>query len=660
MCSAGFYQRYADSLNSTTFTCTICPEGALCSGDATPLAREGFWHAPNDRTEFFDCEESEWCLAEETSTEMPVNSSAHRRSLFQSGNETNVTTVANCRPGHMGVVCGTCMEGWTKIGTTCGECPPNSAFTEWPRAKLGGIVAMAVILFVGVSLPFLLSGLLFPKKTHEASFEPAAVTGPLHAQDGGKAVEIVTVHDTHVPGKSSLRALAKEHAQKIKTFVKFCDVPARLVLETLQIISSFKKTMRLSWPSIYVVLMRRLSFLNLNLLTLPGTACSTPRSDFYNSFNGITISVAGMLIYIALVWYYGMQRMHRLRWAQTKVDAFHRKTLHRLVLFLTISYAPVTEVVLSMYSCRNISGKLYLREDTSKMCLYHQYATYRHLAGFWVAFYVFGVPLLFLGLLFYYNVPQVARALQANQRLRSLWMHAHHKGIALPEVQLQSITLESIAHDHIRLLFRALIGKSGHGGEIGDSNTCMQRCFQVSEPASDEQLRQLMTYAARQLHHTPVTWHEAANDPRMKGAHQAIGMLYKEFYAGCWYWILVEQCNKLIITGVLGFIAPGTNGQVAAGMLMTFVMLLIYQGALPYSDKVYRHIGYGAAIQLFLFLVFALLLSADIKITGGGVRADRLFYGACLGILTSSVFVLPVLLVLYRLLTSDQLGEEEE
>ena len=93
-------------------------------------------------------------------------------------------------------------------------------------------------------------------------------------------------------------------------------------------------------------------------------------------------------------------------------------------------------------------------------------------------------------------------------------------------------------------------------------------------------------------------------------------------------------------------------------MLITFISLLLYQRALPYSEKVYRQVGYGAAIQLFVFLVFALLLSAKVPINGHDEAADRRFYGACLGVLTASVFTLPVLLILHRLLVSSV--EEEE
>jgi len=120
------------------------------------------------------------------------------------------------------------------------------------------------------------------------------------------------------------------------------------------------------------------------------------------------------------------------------------------------------------------------------------------------------------------------------------------------------------------------------------------------------------------------------------------------------YWILIESANKLIITGVLGFIAPGTQAQVAAGVGMTFLMLLMYQRALPYAEKTYCHIGYAASIELFLFLVFASWLTVSYKVA----PENAAFYGSAIGVLMVAVFALPVILVMRRL--SWSLDEEEE
>ena len=48
----------------------------------------------------------------------------------------------------------------------------------------------------------------------------------------------------------------------------------------------------------------------------------------------------------------------------------------------------------------------------------------------------------------------------------------------------------------------------------------------------------------------------AAKAQELTEAKEAIGALFKEFQADRWYWALIESLNKLLITGILGFIRP--------------------------------------------------------------------------------------------------------
>ena len=179
----------------------------------------------------------------------------------------------------------------------------------------------------------------------------------------------------------------------------------------------------------------------------------------------------------------------------------------------------------------------------------------------------------------------------------------------------------------------------------------------VEQLSHEEKLKLLLAYASEHLRPHIVTWHSMEDDPRLEGAKEAIGSLYEEFYADCWFWIIVEVFNKLMITGVLGFIAPGTEAQTVAGMGLTFLMMLGYQKALPYKEKTYRHIGYAASVTLFVFLVFALMLKAQVTVG----QDNNGFYGGCIGILMCSVFVVPAVLVIKRLRWSlDEDPEEDE
>jgi len=163
----------------------------------------------------------------------PLAGSAARR-LLTSEQE------GNCRLGHAGVVCGECVETWTLQGQFCAPCPANSALSSIPRARLAGYIVLAIVIFCGVSLPFLLGPLLQPREllARLVSFELKT-----SASFGAGVAKL---------GSASERIFA---------VAAFCRVPLRLVAENLQIISSFKRTMRLAWPRVFNSLVQRLSFL---------------------------------------------------------------------------------------------------------------------------------------------------------------------------------------------------------------------------------------------------------------------------------------------------------------------------------------------------------------------------------------------------------------
>ena len=384
---------------------------------------------------------------------------------------------------------------------------------------------------------------------------------------------------------------------------------------------------------------------------MPNTACSSPRSDFYNSFNGITIGVGGFMVWMCLLWAVGRAILRFQRWSPDQVTKFDRITISRIVLFLTMTCtpprfpsakpkltlptdAPVTEVVLSVFSCRQIGDAKYLREDPQKQCYVGDNNRYRQVGGFWIFFYVIGTPAIYYSLMKYYNIPKVARELKHNAQLRAVIDQGHRVGIHPPTegFHYHSATLENTPGAYVDALWLGIVARNKvssqrrDGGVTPRSSAVLElakvevrseekaaaaapesplaiiyrRLFEkgrgvfsadAAEPTREEKLRQLVSYSKEHLRCGVVTWHAAEGDPRLEGAEEAISGLYEEFYADKWYWILVEVTNKLIITGVLGFIAPGTQAQVAAAVGITFIMLLMYQRSLPYAEKVRRRCG---------------------------------------------------------------------
>lgn len=76
----------------------------------------------------------------------------------------------------------------------------------------------------------------------------------------------------------------------------------------------------------------------------------------------------------------------------------------------------------------------------------------------------------------------------------------------------------------------------------------------------------------------------------------------------------------------------------------------------PYVEKSYNRIAYAAIVQLFVFTIFALLLRYEVAIVKKETK-NRVIYDVLLGVLTCSVYVIPVVIVVRRLMWS--LEEEE-
>jgi hypothetical protein len=680
VCGYGFYPVFpattatsaaaAAAAAASSFTCATCPAGALCdtarTGSLVPLALDGFWHPPNVSDVFYDCDAGR-CLAEDAPSE-----AARRRQLL-SGAANATLRSANCREGHTGAVCAVCAPGWSLAGEFCAACPPGEAFTSWSRDQLGGFLFAMFFIFLVGSLAVLLKPLL---KAHAAELLPPRVGARLRRMS------------TRLSGSAAAAVLGGKRASAARALYEYTAVPLRLSVESLQIISSFRKNLLLTWPPVYTAIIKRLTILNFSFLTLPSTACATPRTSLYNLMNGITLSTTLLLAYMALLWAVGRSVMRARGWEASRVTAFDRKTVLRTMGVLTFVYTPITDVVLAVFSCRTILDQKYLRQDMEHMCYVGAHVRYAKVAAFWTALYVVGIPLAFVALLYAYHVPQVAAELQRAAALRALMDAAQRtggrglpRGAALvtrsaddddddeEDGCLRVSAGVSIREEHLAALYRQfVIGTSAPENSNGDAADAKQNqhaelpplplrfCCPVLAsptpaaplPPPSEQLSALLRYAAAHAPPPRATWDDARGDPRLAGAEDTIGSLYREFHPHAWYWAVAEALQKLLVTGVLAFIAPGRIGQVVAGLFMTLCFLLAYARVAPYEDKVYRQIGFVMALVLFLFFVFALLVKAGVD-TMSDAAATAAFNDACLGILTAATFAVPVIMVALRL-----------
>jgi len=112
------------------------------------------------------------------------------------------------------------------------------------------------------------------------------------------------------------------------------------------------------------------------------------------------------------------------------------------------------------------------------------------------------------------------------------------------------------------------------------------------------------------------TWADARVLEKSPGADEAsalrrCGQLFSSYHSRCWYFEIVELVRKLLLTGVLIFIDPGRPGQVAAGMLIAFLSVLLHITLSPMCSDDVDISAQSALVEVFLLLFSGLLLKVD-------------------------------------------------
>ena len=105
---------------------------------------------------------------------------------------------------------------------------------------------------------------------------------------------------------------------------------------------------------------------------------------------------------------------------------------------------------------------------------------------------------------------------------------------------------------------------------------------------------------------------------------------------------VVELIRKLMLTSILALIAPGSAGQVVAGLLIAFVMLFINVKMKPYASGMLNFVSVISQTNLFCFLLVALLLKVNLDGTGSST-----FFSGIVGALSLMPLVLPIAIKMY-------------
>jgi predicted outer membrane repeat protein len=639
-CPYGTFASY--DANITTFACLPCPVGALCSGalapsgpTAPPLPLERYLHAVKYTLAFYDCDDG-MCLAEK------------------------LGVWPNCREGHTGLVCAECIPEWRIVEGFCESCVNQESLARWPAAKREALATCLGVIVVLIAVPFIWWPLflnIVAEWKQRLRRWAARLRGSAEPEQEKDAVDDHVDANHKAPGTFAL-ALG---------LVSFFMEPLELVTESLQIVSSFKSTTRVPWPITFRRYVGRLSIVNFNFLHLPKSACATPETDLYSEFDGITLSITAILLFIALVWALGLAlNLLVLRRGPDVVGDYNRRILAQVLLVMQLAYAPLAETIIGVFSCRQIAGSFWLTKESKLQCYVPLHNKYRALGAFWATVYVAGIPAAFLAVLHYYRIPAAAAHLRQVALLRQTVDTAWQRGVKQPEnVNTSKVTPSNISAEHVDDLYFGLI----HGreaptkAELASGVDASTGALIPQTPLDDvfthnigagtnlddlhkKRFYAVMRWGRKNVHLMHYTWHEVQEeeDLRRPGAEEACGELFEHFYPTRWYYKLFETAVKLVLTSVLLFIAPGSAAQILAGVLITFLVLIVYLRLLPYSVKAVRRIAYACNLVIFLLMLLALGLKANVGV-GNSDHTD-LFYSVCVGIVIYTLLAAPVLITL--------------
>ena len=110
---------------------------------------------------------------------------------------------------------------------------------------------------------------------------------------------------------------------------------------------------------------------------------------------------------------------------------------------------------------------------------------------------------------------------------------------------------------------------------------------------------------------------KATNDIVPNTYSELSEMLYSEYDPKCWWWEVFECVRRLMLTGMLVFIVPGSFSQVAWALLMSIISLCMNSFWLPYVDNRDDFVAILATSILVINLIAGMLIRVDAVNTDG-------------------------------------------
>ena len=158
----------------------------------------------------------------------------------------------------------------------------------------------------------------------------------------------------------------------------------------------------ITYPGVYQTFLSGLNIINLDIGLLMSAGCLWSGIDFHDQL--LVGSLWPLLVLGLLAMTYAIALRRNFGADDSVREKIRNKHLTAVLLLLFFVYSSVSSTVFRMFACDSLDdGNEYLRADYRIMCTDAKHRALQVYAGFMIAVYPVGIPLLFMVLLYKYR-----------------------------------------------------------------------------------------------------------------------------------------------------------------------------------------------------------------------------------------------------------------
>jgi hypothetical protein len=354
----------------------------------------------------------------------------------------------------------------------------------------------------------------------------------------------------------------------------------RIPLVVMQLLTQFIAISGTQYPSIYANCIKWFNVVNLDTSWLLSAGCIL-HVNFYDKL--LLTTLAPLVIALIILVIHCRARYICYKKTDLVEVLAHAKAKH-LSVFLTFTfliYSTVSTVVFQTFACDYLEDtkESWLRADYSISCDTDTHAVFRKYAIVMVVLYPIGILAIYTGLLI---------------------RHRHNLNPTTTATTATAITdIDVVKPTCLRALLNPVL--QSFKGYYGSTAIKANATVAAADNQQQQQPQQQQPQQQEQLDDT------RQNDTSLT----PIKFLWSPYRQEVYWWELVECIRRLLLTGFLVFILPGTAGQSAVACVFAGLSLGVFGLVQPFADTSDSNDYWFGTWILFLSTFIALVLKGD-------------------------------------------------